>query len=194
MSASNLTPANPVIESLLSRVSWATLGGAAPTKEQLEILLQAALRAADHGRLNPTRFISLQGEARNKLGEVFLHSQNNWQQLSPAKQQKLLNAPLRAPLLLIVVNTSQPHPKISQQNQLLASGAAAQNLLNAAWALGLGAMWRSGELANNPQVAAALGLGNYEKIIGFIYLGQKQGTPKIPPQINTADYHQEWQG
>lgn len=192
MSSSNLTLSNPAIGALLNRVSCANLGGDAPTEEQLETILQAALRAADHGRLKPTRFISIKGEARNKLGQVFLHSQSNWQQLSPEKQQKLLNAPLRAPLLLVVVNTKQPHPKISQQNQLLASGAAAQNIINAAWALGLGAMWRSGELATNPQVAAALGLGNYESIVGFIYLGERQTEPKPAPKINSSKFLQEW--
>lgn len=188
------TSSNSALDTLINRVSCANLGGAAPTNEQLEMIIQAALRAADHGRLNPTRFIQVQGTARNKLGEVFLHSQADWQQLKPEQQQKLLNAPLRASLILVVVNRQQLHPKISPQNQLLASGAATQNILNAAWALGLGAMWRSGELAANPQVAAALGLGSYERIVGFIYLGERQGQTKTPPVLNTQDFLHEWQG
>ena len=188
------TASNLVIDALLTRNSQAQLEGPEPTTEQIEIMVRAGLRAADHGWLQPTRFVCIQGEARQKLGEIFLHSQRDWQNLSEEKQKKLLNAPLRAPLIIAVISTAKPHMKIPVQEQWFASAAAAQNVLNAAWALQLGAIWRTGDVAFNPQVSAKLGLGNHEHIIGFIYIGHAKGEPKKLPVLNVHDFMQQWQG
>lgn len=182
------------IETLLTRNSTAQLQEPAPTIDQISTMVQVALRAADHGWLFPTRFIAIEGDNRAKLGQIFLESTENWQQLPEEKQHKLRNAPLRAPLIIAVVNKTQQHAKIPAQEQLLSSAASAQNLINAAWALGLGAIWRTGDVASNPQVAAKLGLATNEQIIGFIYLGQHNGNPKNLPQHNTNDFLQHWQG
>lgn len=181
------------IEALLTRNSIAQLDDPAPTIEQISTMVQVALRAADHGWLHPTRFISIQGERRQKLGQIFLQSAQNWQALPEEKQQKLLNAPLRAPLIMVVVHKRHQHHKIPAQEQLLSSAASAQNLINAAWALGLGAIWRTGDPAFNPQVEAALGLGAHEQIIGFIYVGQPKASAKKLPELKLEDFYQDWQ-
>lgn len=181
------------IEALLTRNSIAQLTDPAPTIEQISTMVQVALRAADHGWLNPTRFISIEGQQREQLGKVFLESTANWQALPQEQQQKLLNAPLRAPFIMVVVNKQQPHPKIPAQEQLLSTAASAQNLINAAWALGLGAIWRTGDPAFNPQVAAALGLTSDESIVGFIYIGQANMSAKKLPELKLADFYQQWQ-
>lgn len=182
------------IDALLSRNSAALLEAPAPTEQQLSQMFQAALRAADHGWLHPTRFITVAAEARGQLGRVFLESHDKWQELPDDKQHKLLNAPLRAPTIIVVVHRQQPHPKIPAQEQLLSSAASAQNLLNAAWALGLGAIWRTGDVAFKPQVAAALGLQANEQIVGFIYVGQSKGEPKKLPELQLIDFVSDWQG
>ena len=182
------------IDALLSRNSAALLEAPAPPEQQLNQMFQAALRAADHGWLHPTRFITVAAGARGQLGRVFLESQENWQELPEEKQHKLLNAPLRAPMVIVVVHRQQPHPKIPDQEQLLSSAASAQNLLNAAWALGLGAIWRTGDVAFNPKVAAALGLQVSEQIIGFIYVGHPKGEPKKLPELQLLDFVSDWQG
>src|SRR5258706_6879080 len=47
-----------------TRSSAARVGEPGPSPEDLELLLQAAARAPDHGRLKPWRFIVLVGAAR----------------------------------------------------------------------------------------------------------------------------------
>ncbi len=178
------------IQTLLERNSRAQLAGEV-SKTQLELLLKAALRAADHGWLHPTRFITVQGKAREQLGKIFLENSEDWQNLSLEKQNKLLHAPLRAPLLIVVINQLQEHPKIPKLEQLLSSAASAQNILNAAAALGLGAIWRTGDVAHNPNVAKALGLAQNEQIVGFVYVGEAQGEAKPLPELNLSDFVQE---
>ena len=56
---------------------------------------------------------------------------------------------------------------------------AAQNILLAAHALGLGAIWRTGAPAYSDDVARALGLPAQSRIVAFIYLGAPHA-PAIP--------------
>ena len=62
------------MQSLLSRVSVPPklLGDPAPSGADLDEIMAAAMSAPDHGALMPWRFITIEGEARAKLGEVFV--------------------------------------------------------------------------------------------------------------------------
>lgn len=180
------------LDVLTQRVSVAQLSGPDITTEQLEILIRAALRAPDHAWLRPSRYLTVQGQARSRLGELFLQATPDWQQLPADKQQKLLKAPLRAPLVIVAICRVQEHPKVPALEQLLSTGAGVQNLLNAAWAMGLGAIWRTGDVAHNPAVASALGLAANEQIVGFIYVGHPNTTPKAVPELDISDFVTAW--
>lgn len=175
------------LSALLNRRSVAKLGGAAPTPEQVEILIKAASRAADHGNLQPWRFLVIEGQALVLLGQVFVKAaQQSGEVLTQEGESRYLNMPLRAPMIITVVAKTKPHPKVPEIEQLLAAGAAAQNILNAAHALGLGAIWRTGNFAFDPLVKSALELESDEQIIGFIYLGEPQMemAPAKEPNLN----------
>ena len=51
-------------------VSPLAMTGPAPTQAELDTMLAAAARVPDHGKLAPWRFVVIEGEARNRLGEV----------------------------------------------------------------------------------------------------------------------------
>ena len=65
-------------------------------------------------------------------------------------------------------------------------------MLLAAFAQGLGAMWRTGSLAYDPLVKNGLGLSSEEKIIGFLYIGTIHGGTKQPCEADFQPYFQEW--
>ena len=134
-----------VLEALQNRVSVSRLFEPAPSAEQREQLFAAALRAPDHGQLSPWRFLTIEGEARERLGELFVQGLSATNApVKPEALEKARKGPLRAPLLVVVVACLQDHPKIPRQEQLLAAGCAAHGLLLAAQGLGLVSMWRSG--------------------------------------------------
>ncbi len=56
-----------------------------PTKDELTQIYQAALRAPDHGMLRPWRFFVVKGEARSKLGELFVEA------MQPDTEEKKIN-------------------------------------------------------------------------------------------------------
>lgn len=183
------------IELLLNRVSSSSLQEPGPTDTQLDVIYRAALRAPDHGALRPWRFLNVRGEARSRLGEVFQQAATRGGvAVDEGKLKKLGKMALRAPLVVVVIARTSDHPKVPVLEQQLASGAAAQNLLLAAYAQGIGGIWRTGEMAYNPHVEAALGLAENENIIGFLYLGTPPEKQKKPPQLNPCDFVSEWQG
>lgn len=180
------------LTALQQRVSVPQLTGPDITTNQQQHLFQAALRAPDHAWLRPSRYLTIQGEARTALGQILLHSTDNWQQLSDIKQEKLLNMPLRAPLVIVAICHVVEHPNVPRDEQLLATGAGVQNILNAAYALGLGAIWRTGDMAHNDTIRAALGLDKDDIIVGFVYVGHVNCTLKAAPVLPQEDYVRAW--
>ena len=84
--------------------------------------------------------------------------------------------PLRAPLIVVVGARVREHKKVPAVEQIVAAGAAAQNILVAAHALGFGGFWRTGNAAYDDGIKTALGLHAGDAIVGFLYLG----TPAVP--------------
>ncbi len=183
------------LDLLLNRVSVTRLAEPAPTSAQLDILFRAALRAPDHGQLRPWRFLTIQGESRERLGELM--AQSLLVRQPDAKDeavQKARKMPLRAPLLVIVIARVISHPKVPDGEQMLAAGCAAHGMLLAAFAQGLGAVWRTGDFSYDRHLANVLGLAANEHILGFIYLGTPDGKFRTPPDLDPAEFVSQWSG
>ncbi|TWC16138.1 MULTISPECIES: NAD(P)H nitroreductase [unclassified Pseudomonas] len=183
------------LDALLNRVSVPRLVEPAPTPEQREIMFAAAMRAPDHGQLRPWRFLTVEGQARYRMGELLADAARfNDPLVSEAVVEKALNGPLRAPLVVVVIARLQDHFKVPKSEQLLAAGCAAHGILLAAYAQGVGGVWRTGELAYSPHVAKGLGLDVGEEVIGFLYLGTPQKEARTAPKEDTAEFVSEWTG
>jgi nitroreductase len=172
------------IEALMSRVSPAQLVEPGPTAEQLELILAVAARAPDHGRMQPWRFVLIEGAARARFGEVMAGSLQRREPDAPAgKLDAERKKAMRAPLIVVVAAAVKENPKVPEVEQIVAAGAAAQNMLVAAHAFGLGGFWRTGAIAYDPEVKRALGLADADTIVGIIYLG----SVGVPGQMKPAD-------
>jgi nitroreductase len=175
--------ASNTIETLLSRrsVPALQLRGPGPSREQIDIAIDAALRAPDHGSLKPWRFVLIHGAARSRLSELFVRRlQLREPATPPGKLDKARNMPLSAPLIIAVGARLRQDHKVPEVEQLLATGAGVMNLLNAFHAQGYGAIWLTGGNAYDPEVAAALGFDAQERCLGFVYVGS------IPAQDSSA--------
>ena len=183
------------LTALLRRRSEAALGEPAPDGEVLTNIQRAALAAADHATLRPWRFLVIRGAARHRLGELFVRGREAVEgELSAKERERTLARPLRAPLLIVVIGAPRTDAKVPEIEQLLSAGAAAQNLLNAAYAQGVGAIWRTGGFAYDPVVKAGLGLRPDEHIVGFLYLGTVVEKRPPRPPLDPADFFREWAG
>ena len=183
------------LDALLNRVSVPRLLDPAPTAEQREVLFAAAMRAPDHGHLQPWRFLTVEGQAREQLGEILAQAALAQDAEAPqAVVDKARNGPLRAPLVVVVIAKLQEHVKYPKSEQLLAAGCAAHGILLAAYAQGIGAVWRTGELAYSPQVAQGLGLAEGEEVIAFLYLGTPLKEPRVAEKVDLAEFVSAWSG
>lgn len=173
------------LTALLTRASAARLSDPAPDDDRLRMILSAAANAPDHGRLRPWRFLVVRGSARAKLGQALARALARRAPESAAQaiegERKKTE---RAPLIIVVSAAVQPHPTVPEIEQVIAAGAATQNILLAAHALGFGAFWRTGAAAYDDFVKEQLSMPAGERIVAFIYLG----TPAAPlPQRTAAD-------
>jgi nitroreductase len=184
-----------VIDTLLSRVSVGALGEPAPDEAQMATIIAAALRAPDHGKLRPWRFIVIRGDARHRLGALFARVLVARDPAAlPAVVDKERAKPLRAPLLIAVVARVQANHKIPEAEQLISAGAAAMNMLNAIHALGFGGVLLTGAPAYDPGIHDALGLADAERLVGFVYVGTPTQPPPVVARPDAADYVTEWTG
>ena len=178
---------------LQQRNSAPKLTAPAPSVEELDGIYRAALRAPDHAWLRPWRFITITGDRRQAFGELL---EQCLVQRSPhadeAARTKARNAPLRAPMLVVPVVSLSEHPKVPAVEQRFSAACAAHAILLAAEASGYAGIWRTGDAAFDRTVMTGLGLGAEEEIIGFLYLGTRDGQPKSIPQLATADFVSSW--
>jgi nitroreductase len=171
------------IEALTSRVSSESLVEPAPDELDLHLMLSAAVRAPDHGRLRPWRFVVLKGAARQRLGDLMAEALvHRHPDASAAQIEKERSKPFRAPMILAVAAKVVESSKIPAIEQVLSAGAAAQNVMIAAFALGYGCAWKTGDAAYDSEIKAAFGLAPSDSIVGFLYLGSNaKALPPAPP-------------
>lgn len=181
------------ITALTQRVSSGKLTEPGPDQAQCEAIYKSALRAADHGCLRPWRFLTVSGDDRHQLGELYLQAGlADDPELSEARQSKFRAMPLRAPLVIVAIARCAEHPKVPREEMLISAGAGVQNMINAAFALGVGAYWRTGAMAYHPLVKQGLGIADDEEIVGYLYLGTPQVPPRAAPELNIGDFFSPW--
>ena len=197
------------LETLLSRrsVPAEALTEPGPSEAQVAQAIDVALRAPDHGRMQPWRFRLVRSRAAREAFSELLGRFADAASLPPAQADKLRRRPLMVPLVIVVSAKLKEHPKVPEIEQLLSVGAATMNLLNAFHAQGFGAVWLTGPPSYDAGVAAALGLvegngkgegeggGKGERLLGFVYVGTPgPNVPPAPARPSREAFVGEWQG
>lgn len=172
-----------VREAALARRSSPKVTDVSPSDAELRELLAAAGRVADHASLAPWRVIALRGDARARLGAALAEASG----LEGTHAEKLAAKPLRAPLLLAIVATVVPHPKVPEWEQEAVAAGVAHLLSLLLDDAGWGVMWRTGPHTRRPAVAAMHGLGENERLLGWLYVGGLPDEPKAPHAREQGD-------
>ena len=182
------------IDALLKRRSAKTLIEPAPDEGALELIFRSAARAPDHGRLRPWRFIVIRGAGRERFGDLLAdHLRRNQPSASDEALRRERQKALRAPMIIVVAAICNASVKVPVIEQILSTGAAAQNIMLAAYALGFNAMWKTGASAYDETVKAALKLEQKDAIVGFLYLGtEAAGAGGSLPAPSWRELVQRW--
>lgn len=161
---------------LLERRSTAALTAPAPGQKELDLIFQAALSVPDFMHLRPFRFFVAEGAGLDRLGAMMEAAA-----IAAGKPSAVVSRcrtmPHRAPMVVVVAALARPSDTVTLFEQRLSAGCAVMAMQMAAQGLGFGGLWRSGWLLEDPTLHHALGLGEGDRLVGFLYLG----TPKEPP-------------
>lgn len=179
------------LTALQTRTAAPRLVEPAPAGADLDAILKAGLRAPDHGMLRPWRFLIVEGAARQKLGELFVQAR---QPDTDEQRAKLLDAPTRAPMIIIAVAAIKETTKIPAIEQICSTAAALQNMSVAIHALGYGSIWKTGGVCYDERVNLALGLKASDQIIGYLYVGTPTFKDRPIPEHKLEDFVVHWQG
>jgi nitroreductase len=174
-----------VLEAIKSRRSIGKVTGDVGDGE-LRMLVEAGLWAPNHKLTDPVRFIGVRGAARERLGAAWVRDASLLEPPPGVERAAFLEKegrkPLRAPVLLVAVRRVAVDPVMAEEDAATAS-AALQNVLLAAHALGIGAIWRTGGMIRSAAVCAELGLSEDERVSGIVYLGvPAMTTPTSAPR------------
>lgn len=144
-----------------------------PDAGQLATLLSLAAAAPDHGLLTPWRFILVPAEHRHRLAEAFAVALVDrdpgatLEQIESAREKAH-----RAPLLLVAIACLGPRePNTPALERMVSMGAAIQNLLLGAHAMGFGAGLTSGQAMSSVRLSALLGLADGEVPVCCVNIG-----------------------
>ena len=164
-----------------------------PSNEELQKILQIAMRVPDHGKLSPWRFVVVGKDQREHLA-VLLHKalQAEDECAGPAHHEKEDEFARQGEALIVLVSSPIPDHKIPVWEQQLSAGAAAMNLLTAAHAMGYVGGWITGWRAYSPMVNAAFA-GPGERIAGFIFIGSPGRELVERPRPNPAEIVRNWE-
>ena len=146
-----------------------------PTSDELERIVRVALRAPDHKKLAPWRFVVFQGGSRAQFGEVMAAAcvaEEDGDRPSEVRLKTERERFMRAPVVVAVVSQIRLKPGVPEWEQILSAGASAFSLRLAANALGYATCWLTEWVAYSPGVRRALGLADGERIAGFVYMGR----------------------
>jgi nitroreductase len=143
-----------------------------PDTDTLLQILRSASRVPDHGKLVPFRFLRIQGDARQALGDLLADRTLQKDPAAPnGAVEKDRGRFADAPVIITVVASLRTGHKVPLEEQWLTAGSVCFALLQAAQACGFGAQWLTGWAATDPVICTALGLGPDERIAGFIHIG-----------------------
>lgn len=161
-----------------------------PDAEQLDAILQLAMRTPDHGKLFPWRFVTV--EDRNAfaalLKQAFVSSNPD---ARPSQIEAAIAPSYFAPTLVLLLYAPQESPKIPLWEQQLSVGAVGMNLLHAAHAHGFVASWISGWASYDRVVREAICEGD-EQIAGLFYIGTASQSLEERPRPDPQNIIRHW--
>ena len=155
-------------------------------RDIVEHLLELLTWAPNHKRTWPWRLAVLTGESRRALGEAIADVMAAQGDDAP-KVAKTRTKYLRSPIVIAAGAAPGDSPERTAENRY-AVAAGIQNLLLAAHAHGLAALWGSPMRGANATINDVCGFEPATEVLGLVYLGWPTGVVETPvrpaPAVN----------
>lgn len=178
-----------IIDLLHKRSSVKKLVGPVPQGKVLNDILQAGLRAPDHGRLKPYRFVIIEGEkAFSEFHDLMMLTCDELN-LNEKLREKAERMSTRAPMIIAVVSQVDSNNfKVPVWEQIVTAGCAVYGMQLAANAYGFDNFWATAKWVEGPSMRAAFGITNPDdKIVAFLLIGTAETEHRKPTEINVQE-------
>jgi nitroreductase len=179
------------LELLLNRTSQPRLQKPAPSEQELQNIIHAAMRVPDHGNLTPWKFVVCQEAGLFRLGDLFEQAALE-EQLTEKEVERAPQLPHRAPMVIAVIAKYQDHDKVPWIEQVASASCAAYAMQLAAKSQGYDNVWRTGVYAQSKVVKEAFGLKEQDEIVGFLYIGTSSADPISRPTKSSHNFVELW--
>jgi nitroreductase len=173
------------LELLLTRysVSAKHLREPGPTDEAVWAMGMAALRAPDHEKRIPFRFLVARGESLERLAALFVDYGRRHGKTGADLEREREKA-MQAPVVIAVIARIDPRDEVvPEHEQWTTVGGAIANAVNALHFMGYGAKMVAGARARDPAIVAAH-CGEGEMLVGWIAAGTMDGPAKPRGEID----------
>lgn len=170
---------------LLTRysVSPKHLGEPGPSEDELWTMAMAALRAPDHNKRIPYRFVVARGEGLERLAALFEDYGRRRGKAGEELARERERA-MQAPVVIAVIARIEPHDEeVPPHEQWASVGGAISNALSALHFMGYAGKMVSGLRAADPAIVAAY-CGEGETLVGWISAGTPKGPAKPRGEVD----------
>jgi nitroreductase len=159
----------------------------------IEQILSAAVQAPNHYKVRPWRFVVLTGSGREALGnKMAAMFKEKFPDATQDALEKERQKPMRAPVVIVVAVDKPTEARVDEIENICAVSAACQNMLLAVTALGLAAVWRTGDTARDPEIKQFFGFLPDQHLIGFMYIGYPDVVLADAPERPSFDDRTIW--
>jgi nitroreductase len=175
------------LEAIRTRRMLPRVGPDVPSREEIEALLELAVRAPTHHATEPWRFHVLVGDARDLLARAIADeavASGADETRARADARKKIE---RAPVIVVFTCVPSPDEKVVEQEEIVSVAMAMQNFLLGAYATGLGAMLRTGAPAYHASIAKHLDLEPSERVVGLVYVGYPAGEREMTARTSAVE-------
>jgi nitroreductase len=175
---------------IASRRSIRKFTDRAVTREQIDRLLDAAVRGPNHRNTEPWRFHVLGPEARRAYGAAL--GGRKARKLDDAEaalrvREKIAREHEALPAVIAVAMVESDDPEIREEDYA-AVMMGVQNLLLTAVELGLGAHLKTGAVMQDPATRTAAGVPDGQRIVALINIGEPADVPEPKPRQPAAAF------
>lgn len=165
-------------------------------REQVEVLLNNAIWAPNHGSTQPWKFKVFLDKGREQLSNFlseYYKENTPTEEFGELKYNKLKNRPLMAGAVIAVSLHRDPNSRIPELEEIEAVACAIQNMYLTCTAWGLGGFWSSPSMIYTPAMNAFLGLEENDKCLALFYVGYPKPEFEWPKgHRKPIEYFTEW--
>lgn len=157
------------------------------TEEAVLELLEDAVWAPTHGMRQPWRFIFVGADKKADFAKKVASTY-------PEERQENRENFLNEPNAYLVVVMEEPEMQKQWDENFGATAAMIQNFWLLAWEKQLGVVWRTNPHIYEQKTKDILGVGDNEKIVGFLHLGYFDEKPIIKDRIPAVEKFTRYKG